>query len=209
MTIRWSTPLCVMPASAKALGPATRKAREEVRSSTDHRRLDALAGADEVDRLLREIPRARTPPGSARHRRSGILKAASWAVRARRVDVEIDDFDAGLGPVVGVTGMPRSIAESNISYPREPEATPLTSWRQTLLAFTAKLIGQGFFLPLRAAENDGAKLARAPIVRAEDLFPAGHRLFKQLVSGAWRPGFRHRHGRAVIREHSCRLVVWR
>ena len=41
-----------MRASAKALAPVMRKAREEVKSSilADHRRLDALAGADEVDR---------------------------------------------------------------------------------------------------------------------------------------------------------------
>jgi hypothetical protein len=46
-----------MPASAKALGPATRKAREEVkvRHLAHHRHLDALAGAEEVDRLLQEI----------------------------------------------------------------------------------------------------------------------------------------------------------
>jgi catalase-peroxidase len=62
------------------------------------------------------------------------LVSAAWASAStfrgsdKRGGVEIDDFDAGLGPVVGVTGMPRSIAESNISYPREPEATPQTSW---------------------------------------------------------------------------------
>ena len=46
-----------MPASAKALAPATRTAREEVkfRHLADHRRLDTLAGAEEVDRPLREV----------------------------------------------------------------------------------------------------------------------------------------------------------
>jgi hypothetical protein len=52
--------LCVMPASAKAVGPATRKAREEVKSSIwlTLGGLDTLAGAEQVDRLLREIESA-------------------------------------------------------------------------------------------------------------------------------------------------------
>src|SRR5439155_1983760 len=95
--------------------------------------------------------RLQPQPGS-RGRPLGSSKAASWLVGARRVDVEIDDFDAVLRLVVAVTGMPRSVAQTDISYLREPEATPLTSRRQTLLALAAKLIGQRFLLPLRAAK---------------------------------------------------------
>jgi len=140
-------------------------------------------------------PRCRRPiswcvPDKCAHRHRRLaggqptLKASFWVVGACRVDVEIDEFDAVLWLVVTVTGMPRSIAQTNISHLREPEATPLTSGRQTLLALAAKLIGQRLLLPLRVAKNDGAELATAPIVRADDLFPGGHCLFEQLVSGA-------------------------
>jgi hypothetical protein len=121
------------------------------------------------------------------------LKASFWVVGACRVDVEIDDFDTVLRLVVAVAGMPRSIAETNISYFRKPETPPLTSRRQALLALAAKLVGQRFLLPLRVAKNDGAELAGTPIVRAADLSAGGHCLFEQLVSRAWRRGFHHCH----------------
>jgi hypothetical protein len=45
-----------MPASATALAPATRTARGgEIFHLADHRRLDTLAGAEQVDRPLREV----------------------------------------------------------------------------------------------------------------------------------------------------------
>jgi hypothetical protein len=49
--------LCVMPALATALEPATRNAREEVKSAIwlTKRRLDTLAGVEQVDRLLRKV----------------------------------------------------------------------------------------------------------------------------------------------------------
>jgi len=77
----------------------------------------------------------------------GNLKAAFRVVWAYRIDVEIDDLDAALGLAVAVSGMPRSVAETNIADLGEPETAPLTSRRQTLAALSAKLIGQRFFLP--------------------------------------------------------------
>ena len=72
MTIRWSTALCVMPASANALGPATRKAREEVKSAIWLTiGVSTLSGADEVDRFcgksraLRRHPDQRATVGQA------------------------------------------------------------------------------------------------------------------------------------------------
>jgi hypothetical protein len=48
-----------MPASAKTLAPATRSARgREIRHLADHRRLEALGGADQVDRFFQETLRA-------------------------------------------------------------------------------------------------------------------------------------------------------
>ena len=38
------------------------------------------------------------------------LKATFWVVRARRVDVDIDDIDAAFRLVEAVAGVPRSIA---------------------------------------------------------------------------------------------------
>ena len=78
----------------------------------------------------------------------GTGKPAPWIVRAFRIDVEIDDFDAALRLVVAVAGIQWAAAEANIADLREPEATPLTAGRQTLLALTTKLIGQRFFLSL-------------------------------------------------------------
>jgi hypothetical protein len=93
--------------------------------------------------------RARPQPGSRHdHHRLGSSKVAFRVVGARRVDVEIDDLHAALRLLVAVAGMPRSIAETNIADLGEPETTPLTSGRQTLLALAAKLIGQRFLLPL-------------------------------------------------------------
>src|SRR6266702_3979264 len=78
----------------------------------------------------------------------GALKAAFRVVRACRIDVEIDDLDAALRLVVAVAGIPRSIAEVNIADLGEPEATPLTSGRQTLVALATQLISQRFLLSL-------------------------------------------------------------
>lgn len=77
-----------------------------------------------------------------------LLEAAFWVVRAGRVDVEIDDIDAALRLVMGISGVPRPIAQANVADLGEPEATPLTSGRQTLAALPAKLIGQRFLPPL-------------------------------------------------------------
>src|SRR5689334_7587049 len=41
------------------------------------------------------------------------------------------------------------------------------------------------------AKDDGTQLAASPLLGAEDLFPADHRLFEQLVNGAWH-GFSNR-----------------
>jgi hypothetical protein len=113
------------------------------------------------------------------------LKAALWIVWACRVDVEIDDIDAALRLVVAIAGVPRSIAQANIADLGEPEATPLTAGRQTLAALAAKLIGQRFLSSLGVAKDDGAELAKPPLIRAEDLFPMGYCFFEQFVSGAW------------------------
>jgi len=75
-------------------------------------------------------------------------EAAFWVVRACRVDVEIDDIDTALRLVVAIAGVPRSIAQANVADLGEPEATPLTSGRQTLVALAAKLISQRFLSPL-------------------------------------------------------------
>jgi hypothetical protein len=77
-----------------------------------------------------------------------LLEAAFWVVRACRVDVEIDDIDAALRLVMAISGVPRPIAQANVADLGEPEATPLTSGRQTLAALAAKLIGQRFLPPL-------------------------------------------------------------
>jgi hypothetical protein len=79
--------------------------------------------------------------------RTRSIKAAFRFVWADRIYVEIDDLDAALVLAVAVSGMPRSVAETNIADLGEPETAPLTSRRQTLAALSTKLIGQRFFLP--------------------------------------------------------------
>src|SRR5947209_6009258 len=106
---------------------------------------------------------SRTAPNGTWKALSGVeghsLEAAFWAVRARRIDIEIDDFDAALRLGVAGTGVPGSIPELDVAYLRQPEATPLAIWRQSRPALPAKLIGQRRLLALRAAENDRAELA--------------------------------------------------
>jgi hypothetical protein len=81
---------------------------------------------------------ARPNRGDAHHAVEKGSKAAFWVVRARRVDVEIDDIDTALRLAVAIASVPRSIAQANVADLREPEATALTSGRQTLVASAAK-----------------------------------------------------------------------
>src|SRR5207248_6993109 len=98
------------------------------------------------------------------------LQAASRVVGARRVDVEVDDFDAPLRLDVAGAGAPRRIAELDVAYPRQPQAAPLSARRQARFAVTAKLKSQRFLPPLRVAKDDGAKLAGIPAVDAANGF---------------------------------------
>ena len=94
------------------------------------------------------------------------LEGTLRVVWARRVSVEIDDVHTVLGLAVAVSGMPRSVAETNIADLGEPKAAPLTSWRQTLAALSGKLISQCFLLPIRVAKDYRAEFARVPVIRA-------------------------------------------
>jgi hypothetical protein len=147
---------------------------------------------------MRKVGHVR-PPVLAHCCRFSALKVAFWVVRACRVDVEIVDLDAALRLVVMVAGMPRSIAQKNIADFGEPQATPLTSRRQALLAFTAKLVGQRLLLPSRVTKDNWAELARAPIIHAKDLLPAGHRFFEQPISGTGPLGSGGCRRRALVR----------
>jgi hypothetical protein len=73
-------------------------------------------------------------------------KPPSRLVRALRVDVEIDDFDAALLLAVPRAGTPWTIAQVNVADPGEPQALPLASRLKTALALTAELKRQRFFL---------------------------------------------------------------
>ena len=173
---RWPTPTLTLPRKrgregrgpARLVGATTLRVRPTPERplspwviSTVSQRREAIAAAAWRTWIMNEQPPSAIPVDPFgvqaqivrdRHRRlSGgqpTLKASSWVVGACRVDVEIDDFDTILRLVVAVTGMPRSIAETDVSYLREPEATPLTSGQQTLLALAAKLIGERFLFPL-------------------------------------------------------------
>src|SRR3974390_3551416 len=71
-----------------------------------------------------------------------------WIVRARWIDIEIDDLDATLRP--GVTGAcdPRPVLQLNVADLRHPETAPLAAARQSGAASAAELIGQRLLLPL-------------------------------------------------------------
>jgi hypothetical protein len=104
--------------------------------------------------------------------------------RGCRVDVDIHVLDAALALGVAVAGMPRPVAELNVTDFREEKAFPVAAGRQHRLAFPGKLVGQRLLLPLRAAENDGAELAMVPVISTDDLFALKHRLGKQIINGA-------------------------
>jgi hypothetical protein len=70
---------------------------------------------------------------------------------------------------MAIAGMPRPIAEPNIANFSKEETAPLTARWQPFAVIAAELIGQCFFVPLRMAEDDRAKLARMAVVDAEDL----------------------------------------
>jgi hypothetical protein len=96
-----------MPASAKAVGPATRKGARgrEILHLADHRRLDALAGAEQVDRLLREVPGIVNKvgaPGTARRAgHPGAMGLLELAGEVRR-----RDYIAGPRSKLSVSGVP-------------------------------------------------------------------------------------------------------
>jgi hypothetical protein len=89
-----------MPASAKALGPATRKARgSEILHLADHRRLDALAGADEVDRFLPEVAGAL---GGNQDQGAAAIGHQAALQQAERVTAVVDDDEQMFGRLAGI-----------------------------------------------------------------------------------------------------------
>src|SRR5690348_16277095 len=118
-------------------------------------------------------------------------------VGALRIDVEIDLLDAALGLGVIAAFMPRPVAETHLADFREPEATPRAARRQAPAALAAELVGQGFLLPLRMAEDDRAELADIAVIGAKDLRTPAHRLPEQGVGPAWHE--RRLHGAADLR----------
>jgi hypothetical protein len=123
-------------------------------------------------------------------------QAALRLVRARRIDIEVDDFDAALRPSMAIAAMPRPIAKLNVADPGQKQAAPLTSRRQTRFASAAKLIGERFFFSPGVAEDDRAEFAGIAVVGTEDLFAGRHGLSEQLIGGASkRRFFAEIHGR--------------
>jgi hypothetical protein len=116
---------------------------------------------------------------------AGSGKPAFRVVRAIRVHIEIDDFDATLRLSVTIARMPGPVAELNVVDFGKKQATPLPTGRQAFRAFAAELIGQRLLLALRVAEDDRAELARIAVIGAENLLSAGHRGGKKFVSLAW------------------------
>lgn len=139
----------------------------------------------------------RRPP--ARHGRDS--KATFWVVGALRVYIEIDRLHARLRPGVARAGMPGTVAKLNVADLGKRKAFPLALWREAALTSSGELVSQRDLLPVGVAKDDRAKLAGVAIVSAQDLFPAGHRLFEQPVSRAWHGGSRHCWRRALDRQH--------
>jgi hypothetical protein len=144
------------------------------------RRDQWLAGMADIFLSTRKPIDAMAPRPRRLGTRSGVLGGTGL-----RVDVEIDNFDAGLRLDVAGAGVPGIITEPNLADLEKPKAAPLTSARQTALALATELVSQRDLPPLRMAKDDGAKLARVAPVAAKDLLSAGDCLPEQLVNWAW------------------------
>ena len=114
---------------------------------------------------------------------------------ARWIYIEIDNLHTALWLGMAGADQPWSVTELGVADLGQEETTPLACPRQTRLAFAADLIGQGFLLPLRVAEDDRAQLARMAAIYAGDRFPHAHCLLEQTVTGA-----RHGLSRDNLRE---------
>src|SRR5215204_2813727 len=67
---------------------------------------------------------------ASRCRSAKLLHASFWVVRALRVDIEIDYFDAALGCYVTGPGMPRPRVEFDIAHLKQPKEVRLTFGRE-------------------------------------------------------------------------------
>jgi hypothetical protein len=92
-------------------------------------------------------------------------QATLWVIWARWIYIEIYNLHAALPLDMAGTDQPWSVTELSVADLGQEETTPLACPRQTRRAFAADLIGQGFLLPLRVAEDDWAQLARPAYVQ--------------------------------------------
>jgi hypothetical protein len=87
-------------------------------------------------------------------------QATFGVIWARWIYLEIYNLHAALRLGMAGTDQPGSFTELGVADLGQEKTTALACPRQSRLAFAANLIGQGFLLPLRVAEDDRAQLAR-------------------------------------------------
>jgi len=137
----------------------------------------ALPGSSEPYRKARPIgPVLRSTCG---------LTTPSRLVGTRRIDVEIDDVDAGLRLLVTGTRIPATVAKLDVARLREQQTPPLAAAGKAAAAFAGELEGQrGFFSTVLVPQDDRAELSPVAAVEADDLLALPDGLLKQPVRRA-------------------------
>src|SRR5690348_15631245 len=116
---------------------------------------------------------SRFDAAARRHTRRG-FESAPRAVRTRRIDVEIDDLDAGLRPRMAAAVAPPTLAELNVSHLVEVQAFPLAAARQAGLAAAGELKDECHLVAPGVAEDDRAQRALVTVIATEHLLALRH-----------------------------------